>query len=274
MSPDTNADPKSRPWGWRAWTVALSLLLLGTLTFKYLSSTRDLTDAIIKNDVSKARWALRFGADVEHLQQWGWSGTELSDSRLTLAARKGNPEMLALLTEWGADVNRADGSGSTPLVEVQHSGNLQAVKLLIASGAKLSPPDTGSPELSMAISCDHPELVRYLLDQGVSVTAPPPSGWPPVYLAAMLGKPDMVQLLLDRGAPPVGQSRHGREISAREAAEHEISSRRRHHEESKKTEPSPFQAKAPVVTDDDLEKAVQPWKKIIEMIDAHNEQAK
>jgi hypothetical protein len=252
----------------------LSLLVLGVLTFKYLSSTRDLTDAIINNDVSQARWALRFGADVEHLQRWGWHGEDLGDSRLTLAARKGNPEMLALLIEWGADVNRADGFGSTPLVEVQHSGNLEAVKLLIASGAKLSPPGTGSPELSMAISCDHPDLVRYLLDQGVSLTAPPPSGWPPVYLAAMLGKPDMVQLLLDRGASPVGQSRDGHEISARDVAESEISSMRRRHDESKKSEPSPFQAQSPVLTDEELEKALQPWQKVIEVIDAHNEQAK
>jgi hypothetical protein len=266
-------DPKPRPRGRRAWTIVISLIIVCTLAFKYLSSTHDLTSAIIKGDVSKARWALRFGADVEHLQRWGWGRTNFGESRLTLAAKKGNPEMLALLIDWGADVNKRDGFNDTPLLAVQYSGNLPAVKLLVAAGAKLPPAGSGSRELNLAIGCGHLELVRYLLDQGVSVNAPSQSSYPPVCHAARLGKPDMVRLLLERGATPIGHSTDGREMSARKIAEDEIGSMRSRHEMSRKKEPSPFQAESPIVTDEDIEKAVQPWREIIELIDAHTSQA-
>lgn len=72
------------------------------------------------------------GADVNRP---GLSG----DLPLTVAARRGRPELMRRLVERGADVDRRDQRGMTPLEHAQRQGQPEAVEFLRRNGARDRP---------------------------------------------------------------------------------------------------------------------------------------
>ncbi|MCS7303790.1 MAG: ankyrin repeat domain-containing protein [Thermoguttaceae bacterium] len=89
---------------------------------------------------------------------------------LCWAVRFGQPEMVRLLLEKGADPNRADANGDRPLHWAARLGHLEIAQILLAHGAAVDLPNqAGERPLLLAARCsawDGPRLAQLLLDAG------------------------------------------------------------------------------------------------------------
>ena len=94
-----------------------------------------LMNAIIENQIDKARTLLNAGANVNTKDKNG-------NTALVYAAIKSLTEFTEELIQHGADVNAADNSGNTALMKIAllsglglYHGNIKIVKILIENGA-------------------------------------------------------------------------------------------------------------------------------------------
>src|SRR5262245_32489436 len=118
------------------------------------------------DDVDTAAQLIRAGADPTLVTRYGVTP-------MSLAASNGSAKMLKLLLESGADPNSPDGAGETPLMAAALVGSLDSVKALLAAGATLDARDRAFQQtaLMVAVRANHPELVRYFIEQGASANA-------------------------------------------------------------------------------------------------------
>lgn len=123
-------------------------------------------------------------------------------SALAAAAANGHNEIINELVKAGAEVNQKCGTELEALSVAAYSGNLTAVKLLAALGARPSYYALYSAELQK-----HYEIVEYLLSTGMDVNEKDRNGATYLEHAAVMGDEEMVRLLLS----------HGADINARDA---------------------------------------------------------
>jgi ankyrin repeat protein len=101
----------------------------------------------------------------------------------------------------GADVNAAQGDGTTPLHWAVYKVDAELVAELLERGAK---PDVinnyGSSPLAEAVKIGDLALVEMLLDAGADLEAPNQDGQTVLMLAARAGAVDVAKLLVARGA--------------------------------------------------------------------------
>jgi uncharacterized protein len=107
----------------------------------------------------------------------------------------------------GADVNAAQGDGTTPLHWAVYKVDADLVRALLERGAK---PDAinnyGSSPLAEAAKVANARLVEMLLDAGSNAEEPNQEGQTALMLAARAGSVDVAELLV----------RHGANVNARE----------------------------------------------------------
>ncbi len=107
----------------------------------------------------------------------------------------------------GADVNQAQGDGTTPLHWAVYRLDAELVEALLGNGAR---PDVtnryGSSPLAEAVKTANVELVEMLLDAGADVEAPNQEGQTALMLSARAGSLEIAELLV----------RHGADVNARE----------------------------------------------------------
>jgi ankyrin repeat protein len=107
----------------------------------------------------------------------------------------------------GADVNAAQGDGTTPLHWAVYKIDADLARALLERGAK---PDVinnyGSSPLAEAVKVANARLVEMLLDGGSNVEVPNQEGQTALMLAARAGSLDVAELLV----------RHGANVNARE----------------------------------------------------------
>ncbi|MBA3269128.1 MAG: ankyrin repeat domain-containing protein [Acidobacteria bacterium] len=125
-----------------------------------------------------------------------------AESVLADAAMTGDMAAVRALLSRKADVNAAQGDGSTALHWAAYKGDAAMVQLLIASGAAVNLKTRlgGITPLMMAAKNGDAAILKLLLDAKGAVGAPNSNGTTPLMLAAASGKADAVSLLLDRGA--------------------------------------------------------------------------
>src|ERR1700712_2966432 len=130
-----------------------------------------------------------------------------ADGTLAGLIQAGNRDAALKMIAAGADVNAAQGDGTTPLHWAAYKIDADLVKALLQRGAK---PDAinnyGSSPLAEAVKVANAGLVKMLLDAGSNVEVPNQEGQTALMLSARAGSLEVAELLV----------RHGANINARE----------------------------------------------------------
>ncbi len=93
-----------------------------------------LVNAAANGDISEARSLLQRGAPIDYANK-----RMFGDTALILAVDFHSLEMVKFLVECGADVNKAEQHGRTPLMEstYNHNDSIDIAEYLLAHGARL-----------------------------------------------------------------------------------------------------------------------------------------
>jgi len=101
----------------------------------------------------------------------------------------------------GADVNAAQGDGTTPLIWAVYKVDPELVGLLLKHGAKANVANKyGSSPLAEAVKIANAGIVKQLLDAGADVEAPNADGQTALMLAARTGALEVAKELVAHGA--------------------------------------------------------------------------
>ena len=98
-----------------------------TMSWHHVTLLHDMAQ---KGDIKKAELLLRYGADIDPVEE------EYRSTPLGMAARWGHVEMVNYLLSKGADINKSGASWATPLAWAKKKGHNEIEKILIDSGAK------------------------------------------------------------------------------------------------------------------------------------------
>jgi uncharacterized protein len=125
-----------------------------------------------------------------------------SDARLSEAAMRGDRNAVTSLLKDGADIDGAQGDGSTALHWAAFNDDLETTKALLAAGAnvKVTTREGGITPLFMACTNGNAAIIDALLKAGADANSLKANGTTALMLAAASGNPQAVNLLLDRGA--------------------------------------------------------------------------
>ncbi len=124
-----------------------------------------------------------------------------SPSDIRRAVQTGDLEAMRSLVKGGADINRADEYGMTPLAVAAINRREAILRLLLDAGADPNRVDnTATTALQHAVEWSELSIVTLLLDHGADPNIA--GAIPPLLVAADQGSVDIVKLLLQRGADP------------------------------------------------------------------------
>jgi quinoprotein dehydrogenase-associated probable ABC transporter substrate-binding protein len=125
----------------------------------------ELDNAVLAFDKGRVTFLLGKGADVNKLDDQGYTP-------LHTAVRNRNSDIAALLLEHGADPNLPDSDGATPLVHAINRNHVPSVKLLVEKGADIGKVDReGYTPLEFAIGDDKLFAAQALLEAGAPVNS-------------------------------------------------------------------------------------------------------
>ncbi|EOD11991.1 hypothetical protein EMIHUDRAFT_62696, partial [Emiliania huxleyi CCMP1516] len=118
--------------------------------------------------------------------------------RLTLAVEAGHESLVRLLLDAGADVNRRNTRGVTPLYSAARAGRREIAASLLGAGALVdaSCAGDGRSALHGAAHAGETELVSALLAAGANAGMRSSSGETPLHLACSRGRVGAVRLLI------------------------------------------------------------------------------
>ena len=125
------------------------------------------------------------------------------DAPLANAAMRGDLEAVrSLLAAGQADVNVAQGDGTTALHWAAYRDDAEMARLLVDAGAEIGPKTRlgDITPLFMAAKNGSAEMIGLLLDAGADARSTNANGTTPLMLAAAAGSEASLGILLDRGA--------------------------------------------------------------------------
>lgn len=125
---------------------------------------QELANALIANDHERIKFLVSQGADVNKPDLNGWTP-------LTSAARQRHDKTIDLLVELGADPNKTDGNGVTPLAAALMRDHVASIETLIDHGADLEVPGQQNfRPLALAIADKKYEAAKALMEGGADVS--------------------------------------------------------------------------------------------------------
>eukprot|EP01102_Stenamoeba_stenopodia_P021094 TRINITY_DN840_c0_g1_i1.p1 TRINITY_DN840_c0_g1~~TRINITY_DN840_c0_g1_i1.p1 ORF type:complete len:663 (+),score=185.71 TRINITY_DN840_c0_g1_i1:477-2465(+) len=178
----------------------------------YSKQANPILVAIQKNDAHTLETMLRNGASAEDTIQG--AAIENTEIPLHLAAMQGSPELSGLLIKFGADVNKRDARGWSPLHVAcafarEDTTHLDVVELLIEKGANLSATteDGSQPIHYLVRNKTDPtqciSVIDEMIQRGVDINAITSKGETPLHYACT-GRcsSEIVSFLLEKGGDP------------------------------------------------------------------------
>lgn len=125
---------------------------------------QELSNALLSGDKDRIKFLVSKGADVNKPDLQGWTP-------LTAAARQRRDETIDLLVELGADPNKADGNGMTPLAAALMRDHVPSIKTLVEHGADVEVPGQEDfRPLALALAEKKYEAAKALMNGGADVS--------------------------------------------------------------------------------------------------------
>ena len=154
--------------------VAAALLAAVPVLSAAQSSYEQFLKAVNQGDVKTVEGYLNLGLDPDTADLEG-------NTILMIAARLGHADLVALLINRKAGVNKRSPHGDTALMMASLKGHLGVAQLLATYGAEINHP--GWTPLHYAAFEGRAEVVKFLLEKGADKNALAPNGYSPLMLA-------------------------------------------------------------------------------------------
>ncbi|KAH7415939.1 hypothetical protein KP509_14G067700 [Ceratopteris richardii] len=126
-----------------------------------------------------------------------------------LAALRGHEDIVQFLLQQGAEVDVEDRFGNTPLLEAVKGCHTTVIKILRTAGGHLTGKNAGRL-LHQAVLAGNSEVVRALLDNGMDPNYSDHNGQTALHIAASEGLVTIVRILLEHGANIHAMDRWGK----------------------------------------------------------------
>ncbi|WJZ98165.1 hypothetical protein VitviT2T_016712 [Vitis vinifera] len=157
--------------------------------------------AAYNGDLYQLRRLIEAGADPNKTDYDG-------RSPLHFAASKGYEDITDFLIELRVNIHLSDNHGNTPLLEAIKNGHDGVTSLLVKAGALLTVEDAGGC-LCMTVVRRDLNFLKRLLANGINPNAKNYDSRTPLHLAASEGLYSMTNLLLEAGASVLAKDRWG-----------------------------------------------------------------
>lgn len=123
-----------------------------------------------------------------------------SSNALFTAIEKQKSDIVRLLIQKGADVNKVGGFGIKPIYRAAAFNSLEIVKLLVEGGADIqTAKENGWTPLIIAIQEKQYEIAKYLIEHGANLTSVTKEGFTALNSAKSLERQDVVDMLTSKG---------------------------------------------------------------------------
>ncbi|KAG6777349.1 hypothetical protein POTOM_017170 [Populus tomentosa] len=152
-------------------------------------------------DLYQLKGLIRAGADPNRTDYDG-------RSPLHLAASRGYEDTTLFLIQEGVDINIKDKFGNTPLLEAIKNGHDRVASLLSKQGAILNIDDAGSV-LCRAVARGDSDFLKRVLSNGIDPNSKDYDHRTPLHVAASEGLYLMAKLLIEAGASVFSKDRWG-----------------------------------------------------------------
>jgi len=123
----------------------------------------ELINAVYANNINKIRELVAAGADINKENKYG-------KTPLEIAVSSGNLDMVRLLVELGADINKENKYNRTPLEIAISSGKIDMLRLLVELGDDINKENSlGKTPLYTAVIKNQINIVKLLVELGADI---------------------------------------------------------------------------------------------------------
>ena len=183
-----------------------AVLALATLSAS-ASSSEALLNAIIDRQPTRVAILLDQGVSPEAASA---AGENHGKTALMWAAETGQTDVIRMLVDYGAVVDRGNAKGGTALMYAAVAGRTEAIRSLVEAGADPNHRVRhGWTPLLLATAKGHVEAVRLLTRLGADPSTRDVYGWTLLMHATERADREMVSTLLDLGLDPQQQDASG-----------------------------------------------------------------
>ncbi|KAM0823535.1 hypothetical protein ACQ4PT_070810 [Festuca glaucescens] len=126
--------------------------------------------------------------------------SKLGMTPMSYAAHEGKTQVIRYLLDRGVDPAMSDERGTTPLHNAALQGHCEVVRLLLSEGVPVDPVDHRGPQLQLAVSKDHDEAVKVLLEHSADPNKVANKIFSPVLAACYWQSLKCIKLLIEAGA--------------------------------------------------------------------------
>jgi ankyrin repeat protein len=161
-------------------------------------------DAIMAGDQTEAERMARRDSSRARTRHWG-------RSVMFWAAREARPDVIRVLHNYGVSANVEDSRGKTPIMHASIRGDQETMCALLECGAAPNPTvgEHGMSPMQWAASMGDIDKVRVLIASGANVNEEDRHGGTPLGVAVMRGHTEVASVLLEAGANPNAKGCHG-----------------------------------------------------------------
>lgn len=149
------------------------------------------------SDIQPAKFLIENGADINARNM-----NEATALMIALWEKRKLPPTVPMLLEQGIDIHAENEFGSTALMEAAEHGSADSIKYLVKKGSRLDHEnDFGYGILQQAAAnTSDPEVIKTLVELGLSIDRHDSSGWTPLTQAVNNTVPEITKTFIDLGA--------------------------------------------------------------------------